>query len=75
MSCNDKVHVTKNTNLYYHRFYFPSQVTPEGHPVSWEGVKAAAHSEVYWDLVRGKNGDNWDVRFSVDEHDVVTYSK
>lgn len=50
-------------------------MTPEGHPVSWEGVKADAHGEVYWDLVQGKNGDSWDVRFAVDEKDVVTYSK
>ncbi|UNI22315.1 hypothetical protein JDV02_008214 [Purpureocillium takamizusanense] len=61
------------------RFYFVSQVTDEGGPVRYEGVKAEAHGQVYTELVQrgphgGDDGD-WDVRFVVGKDGEVSYQK
>jgi hypothetical protein len=45
------------------RFYFASQVSPEGGIVQMADVVAAAHGEVYWELVNEKEQGVWDVRF------------
>ncbi|KAJ6442314.1 epimerase/hydratase [Purpureocillium lavendulum] len=58
------------------RFYFVSQVTEEGNPVRYEGVEAAAHGQVYSDIVKGGAGkSSWDVRFSVGKDGSIAYQK
>ncbi|RMJ27961.1 hypothetical protein PHISP_01158 [Aspergillus sp. HF37] len=52
------------------RFYFPSQVSESGGPVSQPQVSAEAHANVYWDLIRRQSQGSWDVRFLADGTEV-----
>jgi len=48
------------------RFYFASQVTPDGGAVPYPDVKAEAHASVYWKLVNQATQGPWDIRFQGD---------